>query len=81
MTVTLEPTSVPEGPATTASSGQGAGGAGGLVLVLNSGSSSVKFALVLPGTGERLMGGIGERLGTPEALLRIQWSPAAASGL
>jgi acetate kinase len=78
MTVTLEPTSVPEGPATTASSGQGAGGAGGLVLVLNSGSSSVKFALVLPGTGERLMGGIGERLGTPEALLRIQWSPAAA---
>src|ERR1035438_5485348 len=50
----------------------------GLVLVLNSGSSSVKFALVLPGSGERLMGGIGERLGTPEALLRVQWFPAAA---
>lgn len=50
-----------------------------LVLVLNSGSSSVKFALVLPGSGERLMGGIGERLGTPEALLRVQWFPAAAA--
>ena len=49
-----------------------------LVLVLNSGSSSVKFALVRPGSGERLMGGIGERLGTPEALLRVQWFPAEA---
>jgi acetate kinase len=79
MTVTLEPTSIPGRPATAASSGQGAaGGSGGLVLVLNSGSSSVKFALVLPGTGERLMGGIGERLGTPEASLRVRWSPAAA---
>jgi acetate kinase len=48
------------------------------VLVLNSGSSSVKFALLLPRTGERLMGGIGERLGTAEARLRVQWFPAAA---
>ena len=48
------------------------------VLVLNSGSSSVKFALVDPATGERLMAGMGERLGTPEAMLRIQWFPAAA---
>src|SRR5580700_5740750 len=79
-TVTLDPTSIPERPATAANSGQGAvGGSGGLVLVLNSGSSSVKFALVLPGSGERLMGGIGERLGTPEALLRVQWFPAAAA--
>ena len=54
------------------------GGSGDLVLVLNSGSSSVKFALLRPGSGERLMGGIGERLGTPEALLRVQWFPAAA---
>jgi acetate kinase len=38
-------------------------------MVLNLGSSSVKFALLLPGTGGRLMGGIGERLGTPEARL------------
>jgi acetate kinase len=52
---------------------------GSLVLVLNAGSSSLKFALLLPGSGERLMGGIGERLGTPEALLRVQWFPAAAT--
>jgi acetate kinase len=55
-----------------------AGPAGGLVLVLNSGSSSVKFALLFPGSGERLMEGIGERLDSPEALLRVQWFPAAA---
>jgi acetate kinase len=55
-----------------------AGISGRLVLVFNSGSSSVKFALLLAGSGERLMGGIGERLGTPEASLRIQWFPAAA---
>jgi acetate kinase len=48
------------------------------VLVLNSGSSSVKFALVLPASGERLMAGMGERLGTAGAVLRIQWFPAAA---
>lgn len=64
------------GPA--AKSQAATGGSGDLVLVLNSGSSSVKFALLLPGSGERLMGGIGERLGTPEALLRVQWFPAAA---
>ena len=49
-----------------------------LVLVLNSGSSSVKFALLRLGSGERLMGGIGERLGTPEAVLRVRWFPAEA---
>jgi acetate kinase len=48
------------------------------VLVLNSGSSSVKFALLVPESGERLMGGMGERLGTPAAVLRIQWFPAEA---
>src|ERR1039457_6220233 len=80
MTVTPAPVSLPRMPATTASSGRAAaGGSGDLVLVLNSGSSSVKFALVHPGSGERLMGGIGERLGTPEALLRVQWFPAAAA--
>ena len=62
---------------TTSSPGEsGADGSGRLVLVLNSGSSSVKFALLVPGTGERLMAGIGERLGTPEAVLRVQ-RPAA----
>jgi acetate kinase len=71
----LAPVRIP-GPT---SSGQAAAGSSGRsVLVLNSGSSSVKFALLLPGSGERLMGGIGERLGTPEALLRVQWFPAAA---
>jgi acetate kinase len=51
---------------------------GSPVLVLNSGSSSVKFALIRPGTGERLMTGMGERLGTPEAVLRIQTLAAPA---
>lgn len=59
---------------TTARPDQGTdGNSGGLVLVLNSGSSSVKFALFVPGSGERLMGGIAERLGSPEALMRVQW--------
>ena len=48
------------------------------MLVLNSGSSSVKFALLVPGTGERVFGGMADRLGTPEAVLRVQWFPAAA---
>jgi acetate kinase len=49
----------------------------GPVLVLNAGSSSLKFALVPPGSGERLMEGIGASLGTPEASLRVRWSPEA----
>ncbi|HEV2932405.1 MAG TPA: acetate kinase [Streptosporangiaceae bacterium] len=48
------------------------------MLVLNSGSSSVKFALLVPGSGERLIAGMGERLGTPEALLRVRRFPGAA---
>ena len=56
-----------------------AGDRGGVVLVLNSGSSSVKFALLVPASGERLMSGLAERLGTPAASARIQWSGAAAS--
>jgi acetate kinase len=52
-------------------------GAARLVLVLNSGSSSVKFALLSPESSERVMDGIGARLGTPEASLRVQWSPEA----
>jgi len=53
-------------------------GSGDPVLVLNSGSSSVKFALLRPATGERLLGGIGDRLGTPEAVLRVQRFPGEA---
>ena len=45
---------------------------GGSVLVLNSGSSSVKFALITAGTGERVLGGLADKVGTPEAVLRIQ---------
>jgi acetate kinase len=47
-------------------------GDSGLVLVLNSGSSSVKFALVHPGSGQRVTDGLAERVGTPEAVLRIR---------
>jgi len=39
--------------------------------VLNSGSSSVKFALLAPGSGERVLGGMAEKVGTPEAVLMI----------
>ncbi len=59
------------GPAEALSRGQS-------VLVLNSGSSSVKFALLLAGSGERVMTGIGERLGTPEALLQVRRFPGGA---
>jgi acetate kinase len=45
---------------------------GGSVLVLNSGSSSVKFALITAGTGERVLGGLADRVGTAEAVLRIR---------
>ena len=54
------------------------GNADGSVLVLNSGSSSVKFALLVPGSGELQLGGIGERLGTAEASMKIQRFPAPA---
>ncbi len=46
------------------------------VLVLNSGSSSVKFALLDPARGERVLDGLAERLGTPDATLRIRRHPA-----
>ena len=63
------------------SAGESAGaGVSGLVLVLNSGSSSVKFALVRPGTGERLLGGLAEEVGTPQAVLRIRGNQDDAAG-
>lgn len=37
------------------------------VLVLNCGSSSVKFALIDPSTGERHLSGLAERVGRPDA--------------
>ena len=56
-----------------------AAGSGSLVLVLNSGSSSVKFALLAPDTGERLLGGLAEQIGTPETVLRVRRYPGEAT--
>ena len=50
----------------------------GLVLVLNSGSSTVKFALLHPETGERMLGGLADKVGMPEAVLSIRRYPADA---
>ena len=55
-------------------SAPGQAGDAGLVLVLNSGSSSVKFALVDPGSCQRVTDGLAERVGTPEAVQRTQHS-------
>jgi len=50
----------------------------GLVLVLNSGSSTVKFALLHPETGERMLGGLADKVGMPGAVLSIRRYPADA---
>jgi acetate kinase len=44
----------------------------GVVLVLNSGSATVKFALIDPGSGRRVLGGLADQVGTPQAVLRTQ---------
>ncbi|WP_339094319.1 acetate kinase [Deinococcus sp. VB142] len=41
-------------------------------LVLNSGSSSLKFALLNPATGELRLSGLAERLGAGEASIRLE---------
>jgi acetate kinase len=51
------------------------GDSGGLVLVLNSGSASVKFAVLAPASGERVLAGMAEQVGTPGAELRIRRHP------
>ena len=56
-------------------------GSAGLVLVLNSGSSSVKFALVDPETGERPLAGQAEKTGTADAVLRIKPGDDAGEAL
>jgi len=53
----------------------------GLVLVLNSGSATVKFALLHPETGERVLGGLADKVGTPEAVLRLDSDGAAEERL
>ncbi|RIY32486.1 acetate kinase [Psittacicella hinzii] len=42
-----------------------------LVLILNSGSSSIKFAIMNPENGDVFLSGLAEALGLPEA--RIKW--------
>ncbi len=44
----------------------------GLVLVLNAGSSSVKFAVLEAVSGRRVLGGEAERIGTPDAVLQLR---------
>ncbi len=41
------------------------------VLILNAGSSSLKFALVDSGAGDRVLSGLAERLGSDEAQMRV----------
>jgi acetate kinase len=57
--------------ATDRPAGQPGAGGSGLVLVLSSGSASVTFALVEPGSGKRVAEGTAEQVGTPEAVLRV----------
>jgi acetate kinase len=44
----------------------------GLVLVLNSGSATVKFALIDPANGRRVLGGLADKVGTPQAVLHTR---------
>ncbi|MBU6952572.1 acetate/propionate family kinase [Hahella sp. HN01] len=46
---------------------------GKLILVLNSGSSSLKFAIIDPEQDAPLLTGIAERLGSAEANFRMRW--------
>jgi len=58
--------------------GEGAHGSpdpGAPVLVLNSGSSSVKFAVLSPVSGERVLEGMADKVGTPETELQVQRHP------
>lgn len=48
------------------------------VLVINCGSSSLKFALIDNHDGNRLLSGLAERLGSPEA--QVKWSVRRTSG-
>ena len=47
------------------------------VLVLNCGSSSVKFALVDPDSGDRLLSGLAERVGQQAASISIRYQEGA----
>src|SRR5438034_10184273 len=60
---------------TTGESAHGSNDSGRLVLVLNSGSSSVKFAVLAPASGERVLAGMADKVGTPDTELRIRRYP------
>jgi acetate kinase len=62
----------------TGESAHGSHDSDSLVLVLNSGSSSVKFAVLSPVSGERVLAGMADKVGTPETELRIQRYPEHA---
>lgn len=47
------------------------------VLVLNCGSSSVKFAVIDPAQGTRPITGLAERIGTPQARLKVSTAAGA----
>lgn len=49
-----------------------------LILIINSGSSSIKFAIMHPETGEVFLTGLAEALGLPEA--RIKWKLEGVKG-
>ncbi|MBO0818417.1 MAG: acetate kinase [Actinobacteria bacterium] len=59
----------------TGESAHGSNDSGGPVLVLNSGSSSVKFAVLAPASGERVLAGMADKVGTQETELRIRRYP------
>jgi acetate kinase len=59
----------------TGGSAHGPQDSGGLVLVLNSGSSSVKFAVLAPGSGERVLAGMADKVGTTETELQVRRYP------
>jgi acetate kinase len=54
-------------------------GVDGLVLALNTGSSTVRFALISPGTGERVVDGLADHVATPEAVLRVRQAGQAGA--
>lgn len=45
----------------------------GYVLVLNCGSSSLKFAVIDPGSGEEVCKGLAERLGQPGGVVKVKY--------
>ncbi len=50
------------------------------VLVINAGSSSLKFALIDSGSGGRVLSGLAERLGSDEAWLRLDGPEGRSEG-